>query len=156
MAQVDRRQAFVDAVRRRLDAPMAEAGFPFNGIYEDDPDPPNRSVSILYEGLVSDFLERYPGLDPVWDDEWRQQREGCVDLWIEWSEADDTLASHLEHWQIAELAKRFGDEASVAEVTSALSGPGDIEHRVETLVGVIRRSLTSASHDDRPPPAEAV
>lgn len=67
---------------------MADAGFPLNGVYDDNADPPNRNTSVLYEGVVSDFLARYPGLDPVWDEEWRSHVGGCVDLWINWSEVD--------------------------------------------------------------------
>ena len=79
---------------------MAKAGFPFNGVYENGSDPPNRHVSVLYGGVVSDFLERYPGLDPVWDEDWRQHRDECVELWIEWSENEGKLACHLEHREI--------------------------------------------------------
>lgn len=154
MARLDRRQIFIDAVRTRLDASMADAGFPFNGVYENHSDPPDRNVSILYEGVVSDFLERYPALDPVWDEEWRRNRDGCVDLWIEWSEADDALASHLEHWEIIELAGRYGDKSLIGKVESALSGPGAIDRRVEVLVEVIRKALASASHGQRPSPPE--
>lgn len=141
----DDRQRFVDAVRARLDDSMARAGFPLNDVYDDQGASPNRNASVLYEGRVSNFLARYPGLDPVWDEEWRQNTDGCVDLWIEWSEADDRIESHLEHWEILELAARYGDESLVARVKLALEGPGDIEVRVEVIASVLEASLRAAS-----------
>lgn len=62
----DARQRFVNAVRARLDDSMASAGFPLNDVYDDRAASPNRNTSALYEVRVSDFLARYPGLDPVW------------------------------------------------------------------------------------------
>ena len=100
---------------------------------------------MLYEGRVSHFLARYPGLDPVWDEEWRKNTDGCVNLWIKWSEADDKIESSLEHWEIPELAARYGDELSVAAVKDALQGPGDIEKRVEVIACVLEKSLRAAS-----------
>lgn len=155
MDQLDSRQLFIDSVRTRLDVSMASAGFPFNGVYEDPSEPPNRNISILYEGGVADFIERYPGLDPVWDEEWRRHTEGCVDLWIEWSEAQDALACHLEHWEITQLAKRYANASLVNDLPAALSGPGDIDARVEVLTAVLKKALVSASTDDRPPPGES-
>jgi hypothetical protein len=142
---IDARQRFVDAVRSNLDATMVRAGFPLNGIYEGPEDPPNRNISVLYEGIVSDFLTRYPGLDPVWDEEWRSHGDGCVDLWIKWSEADDKLEANLEHWDIQKLAERYGDESSVMEVEAAMRGQGEIEKRVEVLTTVIKESIRAAS-----------
>lgn len=144
-APPDDRQRFVDAVRTNLDGTMADAGFPLNGVYEAHEDPPHRNVSVLYEGIVPEFLARYPGLDPVWDEEWRSNADGCVDVWIKWSEADDKLEANLEHWDIQELAERYGDESSVAAVEAALEGPGDIEERVEVLTTILKRSLTAAA-----------
>jgi hypothetical protein len=80
----------------------------------------NRNTSVLYEASVSDFLAHFPGLAPVWDEEWRKTTDGCVDLRIKWSEADDTIESNLEHWEIPELAARYGDESSVTAVQDAL------------------------------------
>ena len=111
----DARQRFVDAVRTRLDDSMASAGLPLNDVYDEHAASPNRITSVLYEGRVSDFLARYPGLDPVWDEEWRKNTDGCVDLWIKWSEADDRIESNLEHWEIPELAARYGDELSLQQ-----------------------------------------
>lgn len=71
--------------------------------------------------------------------------DGCVDLWITWSEADDRLESHLEHWEIPELAARYDSELSVAAVKDALRGPGEIEKRVEVIASVLEKSLRSAS-----------
>lgn len=141
----DARQRFVNAVRARLDDSMASAGFPLNDVYDDRAASPNRNTSVLYEARVSDFLARYPGLDPVWDEEWRKNTDGCVDLWIKWSEADDRLESNLEHWEILQLAARYGDELSVAAVKDALQGPGDIEKRVEVIASVLETSLRAAS-----------
>jgi hypothetical protein len=133
-------------VRTNLDTAMSEGGFPLNGVYEGDEDPPNRNVSVLYEGVVADFLDRYPGLDPVWDEEWRRNTDGCVDIWIKWSEAEDRLEANLEHWEIQKLAERYGDPSSVSEVEGALQGPGDIQQRVEVLSTVLKRSLRAASN----------
>lgn len=144
-ASDDARQRFVDAVRGRLDNSMASAGFPLNDVYDHHAVSPNRNTSVLYEGRGSDFLARYPGLDPVWDEEWRRNTDGCVDLWITWSEADDRLESHLEHWEIPELAARYDSELSVAAVKDALRGPGEIEKRVEVIASVLEKSLRSAS-----------
>lgn len=80
---------------------------------------------MLYEGVVSEFLARYPGLDPAWDEEWRRHTEGCVDIWIKWSESDNSLQASLEHWEIRELAERYGDESSAMELDTALKGPGE-------------------------------
>lgn len=141
----DARQRFVDAVRTRLDDSMESAGFPLNDVYDDRAASPNRNTSVLYEGRVSDFLSRYQGLDPVWDDEWRNNTDGCVDLWIKWSEADDRIESSLEHWDISELAARYGDESSVTAVQDALQGPGDIEERIEVIASILEKSLHNAS-----------
>jgi hypothetical protein len=141
----DARQRFVAAVRTRLDDPLAEAGFPLNGVYDDDAEPPNRNVSVLYEGVVSDFLARYPGLDPVWDEDWRKHADGCVDLWIKWSEAADDIEADLEHWPIRKLAERYGGESSVAAVEAALRGPGDMQKRIEVIATILERSLSAAS-----------
>lgn len=141
----DAGQRFVDAIRERLDEPMEAAGFPFNDVYADHAESPNRNVSVLYEGIISDFLARYPGLDPVWDEEWRRNRDGCVDLWIKWSEADDKIESNLEHWEISDLADRYGGQASVRALEGALRGPGDIVERVEVLATILEKSLTAAS-----------
>ncbi|MGB8360980.1 MAG: hypothetical protein WCE80_06225 [Acidimicrobiia bacterium] len=97
------------------------------------------------EGSVSDLLARYPGLYPAWDEEWHKNTDGCVDLWIEWSEAEDRIESHLEHWEILELAARYGDESSVTRVQLALEGPGDIEERIEVIASVLETSLRTAS-----------
>lgn len=141
----DARQRFVGAVRTRLDDSMASAGFPLNDVYDDHAASPNRNTSVLYEGRVPEFLARYPGLDPVWDEEWRKNTDGCVDLWIKWSEADDRLESNLEHWEIPELAARYGDELTVAAVKDALQGPGDIKKRVEVIASILETSLREAS-----------
>lgn len=141
----DARQRFVDAVRSRLDDSMESAGFPLNYVYDDRAASPNRNTSVLYEGRASDFLFRYPGLDPVWDDEWRNNTNGCVDLWIKWSEAEDRIESSLEHWEILELAARYGDESSVEKVQMALEGPGNIEKRAEVIVSLLEKSLRAAS-----------
>jgi hypothetical protein len=55
------------------------------------------ATSPAYEGIVSEFLARYPGLDPVWDEEWRSNADGYADVWIKWSEADDEPEANLEH-----------------------------------------------------------
>jgi hypothetical protein len=141
----DGRQRFVDAVRTRLDGSLADAGFSLNGVFDDEADPPNRNVSVLYEGVVADFLARYPGLDPVWDEEWRSHGDGCVDLWIKWSVADDVIDVNLEHWEIRELANRYGGDSSVTAVETALRGPGDTAERVEVIATILERSLTAAS-----------
>ena len=138
----DARQLFVAAVRTRLDDPLAEAGFPLNRVYDE---PSNRNVSVLYEGVVSDFLARYPGLDPVWDEHWRKHAGACVDLSIKWYEAANAIEVHLEHWAIRKLAERYGDESSVAAVEAALRGPGDIEKRIEVIATILERSLSAAS-----------
>jgi hypothetical protein len=144
-APTDARQLFVDAVRTNLDTTMSEGGFPLNGVHDGDEDPPNRTVSVHYEGVVREFLDRYPGLDPVWDEEWRNNMDGCVDIWIKWSEADDKLEANLEHWEISKLAERYGGPPSVTEVEAALHGPGDIQQRVEVLSTILKRSLKVAS-----------
>lgn len=141
----DARQRFVNAVRARLDDSMASAGFPLNDVYDDRAASPNRNTSVLYEARVSDFLARYPGLDPVWDEEWRKNTDGCVDLWIKWSEDDDRLESNLEHWGIPELAARYGDESSVTAVQEALHGSGDMEKRIEVIASILEKSLRAAS-----------
>jgi hypothetical protein len=141
----DDARRFVAAVRTRLDDPLAEAGLPLNGVYDKDAEPPNRNVSVLYEGVVSDFLARYPGLDPVWDEDWRKRADGCVDLWIKWSEAAGAIEVTLEHWAIRKLADRYGDESSVAAVEAALRGPGDMETRIEVIARILERSLSAAS-----------
>lgn len=141
----DARQRFVAAVRTRLDDPLAESGFPLNGVYDDDTEAPNRKVSVLYEGVVSEFLSRYPGLDPVWDEDWRNHADGCVDLWIKWSEAADAIDVNLEHWPVRKLAERYGDASSVAAVDDALRGPGDMEMRIEAIARILERSLSAAS-----------
>ena len=135
-------QKFVEAVRTQLDELMEKAGFPLNGVYTADESP---VTSVLYEGIVSDFLTRYPGLDPVWDEDWRRQGDGCVDLWIKWTSTDDSLEVSLEHWTIRELADRYGDESSVEAILTALSGPGEIEARVGTIAEVLRESLAAAA-----------
>ena len=139
------RQQFVDTVRKHLDEPMAEAGFPLNSVSLHDGDPSGGGASILYEGHVPDFLMRYPGLDPTWDDEWRRNQDGCVDLWIKWSEADDTIAVHLEHWGIRELAERYGEASTFISVEAALAGPGDFDTRVSVIAALLHRSLVRAS-----------
>lgn len=141
----DAQQRFVAAVRTRLDDPLAEAGFRLNGVCDDDAEPPNRNVSVLYEGVVSDFLARYPGLDPVWDEDWRNHADGCVDLWIKWSEAADAIDVNLEQWPIRKLAERYGDESSVASVDAALRGPGDMAARIEVIARIFERSLSDAA-----------
>jgi hypothetical protein len=141
----DPRQRFVDAVRARLDAPLAAAGFPFNGVYGDEAGPPHRRASVLYEGVVADFLARYPGLDPVWDTEWRHRKEGCVDLWLTWSEADDSIEVSLEHWPIARLAEKYGDESAVSSLAAALRGSDDLRARVDVIAALLERSLRAAS-----------
>ena len=146
----DARQRFVDAVRTRLDVRMASAGFPLNDVYDDQAAAPNRNTSVLYEGRVSDFLARYPGLDPVWDEEWRKNTEGCVDIWIRWSEADDAIESNLEHWEIPELAARYGDESSVTAVHEALQ-PGDIEKRTEVMHPSSRHPCVQPQPNDARP-----
>ena len=124
---------------------MARAGFPLNGIYDDDAEEPNRHTSVLYEGVVADFLARYPGIDPVWDEEWRGQTDGCVDLWIKWSEVDNTIDVNLEHWTVRALAERYGDDSSVEAMEAALSGSDDMHSRVETIAGILEKSLVAAS-----------
>jgi hypothetical protein len=74
-----------------------------------------------------------------------QDQEGCVDLWIKWSKADDRIESHIEHRDIPELAARYGDESSVTRVQVALKGPGDIERRAEVTASVLEISLRAAS-----------
>ena len=141
MSHTDARGRFVDAVRKRLDETMTAAGLPFNTVQYHDDDP---GVSILYEGLVPDFLDRYPGLDPVWDEEWRQNADGCVDLWIKWH-ADGRIVCHLEHWDIGAVAERYGDSLATGDVDAALTGPGEIETRVDVIAILLERALTAAS-----------
>ena len=145
MSDGDVRQQFVHVVRRRLDEPMAEAGFPLNSVSLHDGDPSERGASVLYEGLAADFLSRYPGLDPVWDEEWRRNDDGCVDLWIKWFEVGDIIVVNLEHWGIRKLAERFGDASIEAAVEDALAGPGDMEARVGVIAELLQRSLAKAS-----------
>jgi hypothetical protein len=59
---------------------------------------------VLYEGVLADFLGRYPGLDPVWDEDRRRIKDGYVDLWIQWSEVDGTIDVRLEHWELRQLS----------------------------------------------------
>lgn len=132
----------MDAVRKRLDETMTAAGLPFNTVQYHDDDP---GVSILYEGLVPDFLDRYPGLDPVWDEEWRQDEHGCVDLWIKWLDGDGRIECHLEHWDIGGVAERYGDSLTAGEVDGALAGPGGIEARVDVIATLLERALAAAS-----------
>jgi len=66
IVQADARQHFVDVVRTRLDSLMAEAGFPLNGVYDDDEEAPNRNTSVLYEGVVADFLMRSLVVRALW------------------------------------------------------------------------------------------
>ena len=114
-------------------------------VFIDDAETPNRNTSVLYEGVAADFLGRYPGIDPAWDEEWRRYTDGCVDLWIEWCEADNTIKVRLEHWEIHKLAERYGDESSTAALTEALSGRGDMEARVEVFAEIVERSFAAAS-----------
>ena len=100
---------------------------------------------MLYEGVVADFLARYSGLDPVWDEDWRRHADGCVDLWINWSEATSAIEIDLEHWTIRKLADRYGDESSVAAVEAALRGPGDMEKRIKVIATILEESLSAAS-----------
>lgn len=91
------------------------------------------------------FLPATRGSTPSGDEEWRKNTDGCVDLWIKWSEADDRFESNLEHWAILQLAARYGGELSVAAVRDAIRGPGDIEKRVEVIASVLETSLRAAS-----------
>ncbi len=141
----DRRQRFVDALRSLLDEFMAEAGLPLNSSQIHDGPEAERGASVLYEGLVPEFLRRYPGLDPVWDEEWRRDDAGCVDLWIKWFEADESITVDLEHWGIRVLADRYGDAATLAAVEAALVGPGDLDPRVGVIADVLKLSLARAS-----------
>lgn len=145
MSDGEARRRFVDAVRLRLDETMTAAGLPFNNVQYHDGDPGEGGVSILYEGLVPDFLDRYPGLDPVWDEEWRQNTDGCVDLWIRWLDADGRIDCHLEHWDIGAVAERYGDSLTAGEVDAALAGPGEMEVRVEVIATLLERALATAS-----------
>ena len=135
-------QRVVDAVRARLDESMEKAGFPLNGVYTADESP---VTSVLYEGVVSDLLTRYPGLDPVWDEIGVVEEDGCVDLWIKWTSTDDSLEVRLEHWTIQKLADRYGDESTAEGIDAALSGHGEIEARVRTIAEVLEKSLAAAA-----------
>lgn len=133
-------QAFIDAVLGRLRSPLSEAGFVLNDtqIAEDE-------VSVLFEGVVSDFLGRYPGLDPTWDQEWRSHPGGCVDLWIKWNPVDDVIRVDLEHWPIAQLAERYGDDALRSQLDSAIRSSGPIEKRVAIIADTIETALRGAA-----------
>ena len=149
MATADPGLEFATIVRSRLDTSMARAGLPLNDVQRGEKPNFGMTTSVLYEGLVGEFLERYPGLDPVWDRQWREQRDGCVDLWLAHDEEDDSIAVHLEHWDLIVLARRYGDETTVAEVEAALTGPGAMADRVEVVAVLLERALSQARTQER-------
>lgn len=149
MATADPGLEFAAFVRSRLDTSMARAGLPLNDVHRGEKPSLGMTTSVLYEGLVGEFLERYPGLDPVWDQQWREQRDGCVDLWLGYHEEDDSISVHLEHWDLIVLARRYGDESAVAEVEAALSGPGGMVDRVEVVARLLEKALSVARTQER-------
>lgn len=132
---------FADVVKTRMDDTMAAAGLPFNSNSTD-----GTIVSVLYEGTAKSFLDRYPGLDPTWDEAWHEDPL-CVDLWIKYDSTNDTIDLNLEHWGADQLAERYGDTLWTER---ALTGPGDLETRVSVLASLVETSLAIARTEPRP------
>ena len=82
-----------------------------------------------------------PPVSAVWDDEWHHQENGCVDLWIKWSSDTESLEVDLEHWSIRQLASRAEHGPSIGSVDAALSGPGDIEARIDVIAQVLETAM---------------
>jgi hypothetical protein len=103
---------------------------------------------VLYEGVLSNFLTRYSGLDPVWDEDRRSHVDGCVDLLIKWSESVGTIEVRLEHWAIREFAERHGGESSVAALEAAMLGPRRptaVTNETERLHAAVEWSVDGSS-----------
>ncbi|MBK5267661.1 MAG: hypothetical protein JJE47_09535 [Acidimicrobiia bacterium] len=67
-----------------------------------------------------------------------------MDLWIQWSEAEDTMDVRLEHWGIRQLAERYCDASLVGAVDVALLGPADMASRVDVIARILEQSLAAA------------
>lgn len=127
--------AFVEAVRARLDAPLSEAGLPFNGVYPGT-GPHGETTAVLYEAIAQEFSNRFPDLTTKWAADWTEHTS-CVDLWMTFRHDDKSIAVNLEGWDLVELARRRGDHQLVETCTLALSRPGDITERVDAIGRVL-------------------
>ncbi len=127
---------FARLVHERLDPIAGSAGLRFNAPSSGTGDD-GQTTSLLYEGLPGEFLAAFPGLAPVWDEEWMAGAP-CVDLWIHYHHTDGRIAGNLEHWEFDELAGRYGDDDLGERLRTALAGGGHLAARLDAIAGVLQ------------------